>query len=47
MSNTLKLGNGKWATGKDTMLAYNDLNSNYKPLAFSISKVETSSGHEL
>ena len=38
MSNTLKLGNGKWATGKDTILAYNDLNSNYKPLAFSFSR---------
>lgn len=38
MSNTLKLGNGQWATGKDTVLAYNDLNSNYKPLAFSFSR---------
>ena len=38
MSNTLKLGNGKWATGKDTVLAYNDLNSNYKPLPFSFSR---------
>ena len=38
MSNTLKLGNGQWATGKDTILAYNDLNSNYKPLAFSFSR---------
>ena len=39
MSNTLKLGNGKWATGKDT-LAYNDFrtNTNYKPLAFSFSR---------
>ena len=38
MSNTLKLGNGQWATGKDTILAYNDLNSNYKPLPFSFSR---------
>jgi hypothetical protein len=38
MSNTLKLGNGQWATGKDTILAYNDLNSNYKPLSFSFSR---------
>jgi hypothetical protein len=38
MSNTLKLGNGQWATGKDTVLAYNDLNSNYKPLPFSFSR---------
>ena len=41
MSNTLKLGNGKWATGKDTVLAYNDLNSNYKPLAFSFSRASS------
>ena len=38
MSNTLKLGNGKWATGKDTLLAYNDLNNNFKPLPFSFSR---------
>jgi hypothetical protein len=41
MSNTLKLGNGQWATGKDTILAYNDLNSNYKPLAFSFSRASS------
>jgi len=41
MSNTLKLGNGQWATGKDTVLAYNDLNSNYKPLAFSFSRASS------
>ena len=38
MSNTLKLGNGKWATGKDTLLAYNDENNNFKPLPFSFSR---------
>jgi hypothetical protein len=34
MANTLKLGNGKWATGKDTVLAFNDENNNFKPLPF-------------
>jgi hypothetical protein len=38
MSNTLKLGNGKWATGKDNLLAYNDENNNFKPLPFSFSR---------
>ena len=38
MSNTLKLGNGKWATGKDTLLSFSDTNNNYKPLAFSFSR---------
>tara|TARA_R110000796_G_scaffold216207_1_gene332266 strand:+ start:171 stop:1364 length:1194 start_codon:yes stop_codon:yes gene_type:complete len=41
MSNTLKLGNGKWATGKDTVLAYNDLNNNFKPLPFSFSRASS------
>ena len=35
MSATLNLGtDGNWATKKDTILAYNDENSNFKPLAF-------------
>ena len=38
MSNTLKLGNGKWATGKDTLLSFSDTNNNYKPLPFSFSR---------
>ena len=38
MSNTLKLGNGKWATGKDTVLGYNSENNNIKPLPFSFSR---------
>nr|AKH47412.1 hypothetical protein P12024S_10 [uncultured marine virus] len=38
MSNTLKLGNGKWATGKDTVLSFSDTNNNYKPLPFSFSR---------
>ena len=33
--NTLKFGNGEWYGKKDTILAYNDENSNFKPLAFS------------
>ena len=35
MSNTLKFGNGEWYGKKDTILAYNDENSNFKPLPFS------------
>ena len=38
MANTLELGNGKWATGKDTVLAFNDENNNFKPLPFSFSR---------
>ena len=41
MANTLELGNGKWATGKDTVLAYNDLNNNFKPLPFSFSRASS------
>ena len=41
MSNTLKLGNGKWATGKDTLLSFSDTNNNYKPLAFSFSRASS------
>ena len=38
MSNTLKFGNGEWYGKKDTILAYNDENSNYKPLPFNFSR---------
>jgi hypothetical protein len=38
MANTLELGNGKWATGKDTVLAFNDENNNFKPLPFNFSR---------
>ena len=34
MSNTLKFGNGTWATKKGSTLAYNDENNNFKPLPF-------------
>jgi hypothetical protein len=36
--NTLKFGNGEWYGKKDTILAYNDENSNYKPLPFNFSR---------
>ena len=36
--NTLKFGNGEWYGKKDTVLAYNDLNSNFKPLPFNFDR---------
>ena len=41
MANTLKLGAGKWATGTDTVLAFNDTNNNFKPLPFSFSRASS------
>jgi len=38
MANTLKFGNGEWYGKKDTILAYNDENNNYKPLPFNFSR---------
>ena len=38
MANTLKFGNGEWYGKKDTIIAYNDENSNYKPLPFDFSR---------
>jgi hypothetical protein len=38
MSNTLKFGNGEWYGKKDTILAYNDENRNFKPLPFDFSR---------
>ena len=38
MANTLKFGNGEWYGKKDTILAYNDENYNYKPLPFSFDR---------
>ena len=38
MANTLKFGNGEWYGKKDTILAYNDENSNFKPLAFNFER---------
>jgi len=39
--NTLKFGNGEWYGKKDTILAYNDLNSNFKPLAFNFDRASS------
>ena len=36
--NTLKFGNGEWYGKKDTILAYNYENSNFKPLPFSFDR---------
>ena len=38
MANTFKFGNGEWAVGKETALAYNDENSNFKPLSFTFDR---------
>jgi len=41
MSNTLKFGNGQWATGNGTALAYNDENANFKPLPFDFTRASS------
>lgn len=41
MANTFKFGNGQWAVGKETALAYNDENSNFKPLPFTFDRGST------
>ena len=41
MANTFKFGNGEWAVGKETVLAYNDENSNFKPLPFTFDRAST------
>ena len=38
MANTLNLGDGNWATKKDSLLGYNSENNNYKPLPFDFSR---------
>ena len=38
MSNTLNLGDGKWAAKEGSLLAYNSENGNYKPLPFNFSR---------
>ncbi len=38
MANTLKFGNGQWATKEGSTLAYNDENGNFKPLPFDFSR---------
>lgn len=42
MANTLNLGtNGNWATKKDSLLAYNSENGNFKPLPFSFDRASS------
>ena len=42
MANTLNLGtNGNWATKKDSLLAYNSENGNFKPLPFHLSRASS------
>ena len=41
MSKTFQFGNGEWAVGKETALAYNDENSNFKPLPFTFDRAST------
>ena len=38
MANTLKFGNGQWATKEGSTLAYNDENGNFKPLPFNFDR---------
>ena len=38
MANTIKLGNGTWATKEGSLLAYNDENNNFKPLPFTTTR---------
>ena len=38
MANTLKFGNGTWATKKGSTLAYNDENDRFKPLPFTTTR---------
>lgn len=38
MANTFKFGNGNWAVKKDSVLAYNDENNNFKPLPFDFTR---------
>ena len=41
MANTLKFGNGQFATKKGSTLAYNDENGNYKPLPFDFTRASS------
>lgn len=41
MANTLKFGNGQWATGNGKALAYNDENANFKPLPFDFTRASS------
>ena len=41
MANTLKFGNGQFATKKGSTLAYNDENGNFKPLPFDFTRASS------
>ena len=41
MANTFKFGNGNWASKKEAVLAYNDENSNFKPLPFTFDRASS------
>ena len=41
MAQTLKFGNKVWAAKEESVLAYNDINNNYKPLPFSFARAST------
>lgn len=41
MAQTLKFGNGTWATKKGSTLAYNDQNNRYKPLPFTTTRASS------
>ena len=41
MANTLNLGNGNWATKKDSLLGYNSENGNFKPLPFDFTRASS------
>lgn len=41
MANTLKFGNGEWATKKGSTLAYNDEGGNFKPLPFTFDRASS------
>ncbi len=41
MANTLKFGNGQWATKEGSVLGYNSENNNYKPLPFTFDRASS------
>ena len=41
MAETLNLGNGNWAVKKDSLLAYNSENGNFKPLPFDFTRASS------
>jgi len=41
MANTLNLGNGNWGVKKDSLLAYNSENGNFKPLPFDFTRASS------